>query len=112
MEQQKINVDTILGWLKVQVESKKIIPKEVWLDSAFKLNLLQPDEVHLLEVMRQDVAKMKLELYQKQEKKNVAAVEMEVEASDEYRLMREQENKVDRIEEHIRIAKKNSDVAY
>ena len=109
---EKVSVDLILSWLKEQVESHKLIPQSAWLDSAFKLNLLQPDEVHQLELMRQEIAKMKLEILKRQEKRNVAAAELEVEASDEYRFFREQENKVDRVEEHIRIAKKNSDVAY
>lgn len=109
---EKVTCDLILGWLKEQVEKHKNIPQGIWMDAAFKLNLLQPDEVHQLEVMRQEIAKRKLDIMAKQAKRNVAAVELEVESSDEYRFMREQENKVDRIEEFIRIAKKNGETAY
>lgn len=112
LPENTVTTDLILGWLKDKVEAKKAIPREVWLSAAFKLNLLQPDEVHEMEVMRQEIAKKKLQLFKEQEKRNVAAVELEIQASDEYRLMREQENKVDRIEEFIRIAKKNSETAY
>lgn len=109
---EKVSCDLILGWLKEQVEKHHIIPQNVWLDAAFKLNLLQPDEVHELQIMKQEIARDKLKILQSQEKKNVAAAEMEVEASDEYRLMREQENKVDRIDEFIRIAKKHAETAF
>lgn len=108
----KVTADLIIGWLKEQVESRKIISKEIWLDCAFKLNLLQPDEVHEAEILRQAVAQEKLKILKAQEKRNVAAAELEIEASDEYRFMREQENKVDRIEEFIRITKKNADSGF
>ncbi len=61
-----------------------------------------------MEDMRQGVAQKKLDIMKGQEKRNVAAVDLEVQASDEYRLMRLQEHKVDRVEEFIRLAKKNS----
>ena len=60
-------------------------------------------------MLRQTVAAEKFEILKKQEKKNVALAEAEIEASDNYRLMREQESKVKRIEEFIRISKKNAD---
>ena len=106
--QEKITTDLILSWLKEQVEGKQKIQQEVWLDASFKLTLLLDDEEHLMEVMRQETAKIKLEILKKQEKRNVAAADLEVEASDEYRLMREQEHKVDRIREFVRIAKINA----
>ena len=60
-------------------------------------------------MLRQTVAAEKFEILKKQEKKNVALADAEIEASDNYRLMREQESKVKRIEEFIRISKKNAD---
>jgi hypothetical protein len=110
--EQKVTTDTILNWLKERVESKASIPQDIWLDSSFKLNLLLDDEEHQMEVMRQEVAKGKLDILRNQEKRNVAAAEMETEATDEYRLMREQEHRVDRIKEFIRIAKKNAEQGY
>jgi hypothetical protein len=106
---EKVTTDLIIGWLKEQVESKRMIAKEVWLDAAFKLNLLLGDEVHEAEMLRQSVAQGKLAILKAQEKRNVSAAEMEIEAGDIYRLMREQESKVERIQEFIRIAKKNVD---
>ena len=45
-----------------------------------------------------------------QEKRNVAAADVEIEASEEYRFMRDQEAKLDVVEEFVRIAKKNADL--
>lgn len=105
---EKITSDTILSFLKDSVESKKMLNPSLWLESAFKLNLLLGDEHYQLENLRQDVAKAKLEVMKNQDKRNVAAAYLEIEATDEYRLMREQEHKVDRIEEFIKLAKKNA----
>ena len=112
MNEPKVTTDLILSFLKELVESKKRIPQEVWLDASFKLNLLLDDEEHLMETLRQDVAKAKLEILKAQEKRNVAAAELETEASDTYRFAREQEHKVDRIREFIRIAKINANQSY
>lgn len=109
MEKEKITSDVILGYLKELVESKKSIAKEEWLNCAFKLNLLRIDEAQLLNKMRQTVAKKKFEIMKAQDKKNVAAVEVEIDASDECLYMRDQEDKVEIISEFIRIAKKNSE---
>ena len=109
---EKRTTDSILDALKTMVESKINISQDKWIDAAFFLNVLQPDEVHTLEMMKQGIAQKKLAILKAQEKRNVAAVELEIEASDDYRLMREQENKVERIEETIRLAKKASDRAY
>lgn len=106
---EKITVDTILDFLKAAVESKMPIAREVWLDASFKLNLLLGDEIHELETLRQSVAKEKFAILTKQEKKNVAAVDLEIETLDTYRELREKESKVERVKEFIRISKRNAD---
>ena len=110
--QQPITTDFILKTLKEMVESKMPISREAWLDTAFKLNLLRIDEAQLFNRMNQQVAQRKLEIYKGQEKRNVAATELEIEASDEYRFLKDQEDKLYSIDEFIRIAKKNSDVNF
>lgn len=105
---KKVTTDTILDFLKEAVESKKKLPAELWIETALKLNLLLGDEHIDLENYRSLVSGKRLEMLKKQEKKNVAAVEVEIEASDEYRTMRIQEHRVDRIEEFIRLAKKQA----
>lgn len=108
----KITADTILKWAQEQVESKNMPSREVWLDIAFRLNLLKIDEAALLNKMRQSVAQKKYEVLQAQDKKNVAAASLEVERSEEYRFMRDQETKIEVIEEFVRLAKKNSETNY
>ena len=112
MEENKVTSDKILSWAISQVEGKKSISRELWLEIAFRLNLLRIEESQLVNKMRQEVAKKKLELFRAQEKRNVSAVELEVEATDEYRFLKDQEDKIYSIDEFVRIAKKNSDTAY
>lgn len=109
---EKVNTDTIIGWAKSKVESKEVISREMWLDMAFKLNLLRIDEAQLYNKMRQAVAIKKIDIFKSQEKRNVAAVNLEIETTDEYKFMRDQEDKIYSLDEFIRIAKKNSDVNY
>lgn len=109
---EKITADTILEWARQQVESKNMPSREVWLDIAFRLNLLKMEEAQLLNKMRQAVAKRKYEVLKAQEKRNVAAAELEVEMTDEYRFMRDQEAKIEVITEFVRIAKKNSEESF
>lgn len=108
----KVTSDTILEWMKEMVESRKLIPREMWLEVAFKLNLLRIDEAQLLNKMYQAVKLKELESYKSQEKKNKSAAELEVQSTDEYRLFRDQEDKLESIDQFIMIAKKNSDNAY
>lgn len=104
----KKTVDDVIDWVKTIVASKRALNKELWLEISFRLNLLLDDEHIKLEDLRTVVAKKKLDILKQQEgKRNVAASEMEVEASDEYRSLKLQEHKVDRIEEFIKIAKIN-----
>lgn len=107
-----ITSDDILNYMKGLVESKKPIPREDWLNCAFRLNLLRIDEAQLYNKMRQSVAKKKLEIKGKQEKTNIAAIEVEIEASDEYRFLKDQEDKIYSIDEFIRISKKSADINF
>lgn len=109
---EKVSTDTILNYLKDAVEAKRQLNPEIWLDASFKLNVLLGDEHQVLEELRQDIAKKKLEIMKGQDKRNATAAEIEVEADDLYRIMKLQEHKVDRIEEFIRIAKANARANY
>lgn len=109
---EKVSSDVILGFLKDLVESKKSIPRELWLEAAFKLNLLRIDEAQTYNKMRQNVAQKKLEILRGQDKKNVTAADVEIEATDEYRFMRDQEDKIYSIDEFVRVAKKNADMNF
>lgn len=101
----KVTSDTIINFMKTAVESQKRMNPDFYLDVATKLNILLGDEHELLEKLRRIVAEKKLDLLKMQEKRNVSAAELEIEASPEYKDMKLQEHKVDRIEEFIRLAK-------
>jgi hypothetical protein len=107
-----ITSDNILNYMKSLVESKKAIPREDWLNAAFRLNLLRIDEAQLLNKMRQEVAQHKLSIMRHQEKRNIAAVDVEVETTDAYRFTKDQEDKLYSIDEFIRIAKKSSETNF
>ena len=109
---EPITADTILDWARKQVESKNMPSRETWLDIAFRLNLLKIDEAQLLNKMRQSVAMKRYSIMKAQDKRNVAAADLEVETTDEYRFMRDQEAKLDAIEEFVRIAKKNAEQSF
>ncbi len=111
---EKRTVNSVLESLKKLVENKSGMPvnKETWLNAAFTLELLRPDETILLNKMRQEIAKKKLEILKSQSKKNVAATEIEIETLDEYRIMKDQEDLVNTLDEFVKIAKKNSETAY
>lgn len=109
MYQEKIDADFILDTIKGLVESQKVLNPNVWMSAALKLNILLSDEHEKLEDLRSEVAKKKLEIMSKQEKRNVAAADTEIEASEIYKQMRLQEHKTDRIVEFIKLAKKQAD---
>ena len=112
-----VTSDVILEYLKGLVESKHPIAREVWLDAAFKLNLLRIDEAQLYNKMHQEVAKRKIELKTVRQggsslkEKSVAQIEMEVEAEDIFRFMKDQEDKIYSVDEFIRLAKKSADIS-
>lgn len=108
--ESKVSSDIILGWVKEQVESKKEISRDLWLEIAFKLNLLRIDEAILYNKMRQVVAIKKLDILKSQTKRNVAAANAEIETLGEYRFMKDQEAKIYSIDEFVRIAKKSADI--
>lgn len=99
-----ITTDTILDFLQERVEQKQPIPPDVWLESAGKLNVLIGDEHDRYWALRQEVAKQQSTLVENRQ--TVARAKLAIEATDIYREMRQQESKISRIEEHIRIAKK------
>jgi len=83
---------------------------QLWINRAFELNILLIDEKKKYEFLRQAVAVKKMQLFRGQEKKNVSAVNIEIEASDEYRDLNIQESLIYAIEEQVRLAKKNTEI--
>lgn len=112
MEKDLVSVDLIIDYLKGMVERKIPIAREEWLSIALKLVVLRVDEAKLFNQMSQEVAKKKLGILKAQDKKNVAAADLEIESTDEYRFMKDQEDKLYTLDEFTRVAKKSADVQY
>jgi hypothetical protein len=105
MELEKvITADTILQWLKKQVEQREVIDPDVWIDAAMKLNMLIENETDILFTLGQTVKEIQLEKSQ-EDKQSVSSSKLYAETTDEYRLYKQQEAKVERIQEAIRLAK-------
>jgi len=104
--------DSILKNLTELVASRKIIDRDIWLEAAFDLTLFRIEEAQLLNKMRQAVAEKKLEILKTQTKRSVASAEIEIEATDDYRLMKDQEDKIYSIDELVRVAKKNAETNF
>lgn len=110
MEQR--TADTIIRDLKAIVEARRPLDRSLWLESAFYLSLLREHEAQKLNKLNQEVSILKLEILKSQEKKNVAAAELEVAASEKYLEMKNQEAKIFTMDELVRVSKKNAESNY
>lgn len=102
-----VTTDTILDWLQEQVEQKQPVTPTKSLEIAQKLNVLLGDEHDHLYKLEQEVAKAKLEMLSKGDK-SVARAEIEVQATDLFRTRQNQKARIGRIEEMIRISKRQA----
>lgn len=100
-----MTVQDIIKELEGYAESENPVAPSKWLDCAQRLNILSSSEFDLLIQLQQRVARLKLQILNSQTKRNVAAVNLEVEASQEYAEMNRQQALIDRINEFIRLAK-------
>ncbi len=101
----KVTASTIIDYLKNAVEGRATLNPEVWLDGAWKLTLLVGDENEKLNRLRQEVAIKRLDILKGMDKRNVSEARLIVEATDEYRQMKDQEARCEQIDEFIRVAK-------
>lgn len=102
----EINADTILDYLANATQAKKMLSPEFYLEESIKLLTLLGEETNKLEDARMKVARLKLNIFESQDKRNVSEAKMRIEATEEYAEYRKQEAKCDRIIEIIRVAKK------
>ena len=108
----KRSARTIIDSLKAIIARGDVVSKAVWLDAAFMLSLFREDEAAKFNQFNLDLAKEKKRIYEGQDKKNVSAADIEIQAMEKYRDLKNQEAMIYTIEELIRIAKKNSEQAY
>lgn len=112
-----VTARSIIEYLQKQVEEKKNLPKEVWLDAALKLTILSFDEIDKLVDMEQKLGQKKVEMYDSRfqatsptqidltKKPSVAEVELRTEGTQEYADVKKQRAFCKVIEEMIRVAK-------
>ena len=98
-----VTTDTILDWLKEQVEHKKQVSPHLYVDACTKLNILIGDEHDKLFDLQQKVAQERIKWIELD--KSAAEAKMRVEADEIYRQYKKQEARIAQIEEAIRIAK-------
>jgi hypothetical protein len=104
--------DSIISDLRKIVSERKPLNRELWLEAAFYLSLLRETEAQKLNKLNQEVAVIKLSILKEQDKKNVAAAEIEIATMDKFVEMKDQEAKIVTMDELIRVAKKNSESSY
>jgi hypothetical protein len=104
----RVTVESILGTMKEWIEQRAVIKPSTWVDASAKLNVLLSDEHDRLCQLEQAVATLKLAYLDADTDHNVSAAKARIEATDAYRLMREQRLLCDRVVEFIRIAKLRS----
>lgn len=109
---EKRTASTIIEDLKKIVSERKPLNRELWLEVAFYLSLLREDEAQKLNRLNQEVSKLKIDTINSQEKTNVAAAEVWVSSLDKFVEMKDQEAKIQTMDELIRVAKKNSENSY
>ena len=105
IEEELVKIDTIIDYLKDNVEHKKQLSPSVWVDASQKLNVLLADEHDLLFELQQQVAEIKIKHLESDDKANVSKAKLLTEVTNTYKEMQKQKAKVTRIEEFIRIAK-------
>ena len=105
-----VSCDTIIDWMKEQVESKNPVSPHLFLDAVTKLSVLVGDETDKLFDLQHIVAELKHRLII-DTKCSVAEAKVRIEANTAYTQMLKQKAKCERIFEMIRIGKIRSRMA-
>ena len=105
---EQITTDIILNRLEDAVAAHEIIPPHKWLDAAQALNALLGNEHDILVQLELDVNRSRLATLNEMEKPSVARADLETRATELYRDYQLQKAKIGRIEEMIRISKKQA----
>lgn len=98
-----VTSDTILNWLKDQVEHKRPIPPEVYLDMSIKLNLLKSDDNDRLIEKRHQLALKRAEYVN--EGGTSSAANIRLEADPLFMEVKKLEAKIETIKEAVRQGK-------
>lgn len=100
---QEITVDLILNTIQEWVENKQPIDAQTWMDAALKLNILVADNQKTYWDLHQKVSQKKLFYIENGSK--IGTANAKVEASDDYKAMKMEESKIERVAEFVRLSK-------
>lgn len=100
---EPITVDIILDTIQEWVENKQPIDATTWLDAALKLNILVADNQKTYWDIHQKVAQRKVVLIENGAK--IGTANAKIEASDDYKAMKMEEAKIERVAEFVRLSK-------
>lgn len=95
----------VLAELEGYALKSEVVAPSAYVDCAQRLISLSGGATDKLIELQQKVAQMKLYVMKGQEKRNVSAAELEIQASDEYAEMRRAQALVDRIQEQVNVSK-------
>jgi len=98
-----VTIDTIINFIKENVENKQPLSPAVYVDAAAKLNVLLSDEHALLHKLQGEVARERVKFIEID--MTATEAKMRVEAMPMYEQMLNQKAKIERIVEFIRISK-------
>ncbi len=99
----------IINNLTEKIKNNDVIPPNVWLDSATRLNLLLADEQEILFTLYQTISELKMKAIESGD--TVAKSNCRLNASNEFKQYQVQKGKIDRIIELIRLAKIQAKIA-
>lgn len=99
------SIDTILAWFKEAIQAKMPITPTQFIEASEYLNILIGNENDKLAELEQKVALARLQFMEAEENKSVAEAKVRIEATDIYKEMKKQKNKIAQIIEFIRLGK-------
>lgn len=103
MNEDLITTTGILEWMKEQVQHKRPIAPEIWLDASLKLNLLKSDDNDLLIEKKHELA-VKRASYVNEGGTSVAA-NIRLEADPLFMEVKKLEAHIETVKEAIRLGK-------
>jgi len=108
MTQEKVTITTILNWFKESVENKIPIRPCDWLDGSAKLNILRQDLDEEVAGLKSKIADKQAELIAKDF--TVSKAKAIANSGEDYKQYLIKVALLNRIDEHIRIAKKRTEL--
>lgn len=110
MSEFKVTVDDLLDKFRQFAETGTVVSPDSWMRDALHLNSFLAEESDKLITLEHEYAVIKRDILNTQSKTNVTLANAIAETRPEFVAMRKQKSKVDRIKEHILLAKKYASI--